>query len=427
MRIAVLVIGAGGREHALAWTLALSKHVSQVYVAPGNAGTRWEEGTFRAPCSNVSTTGGIDELLKFAVEKHIGLTVVGPETPLAEGIVDAFRQAGLTIFGPTKAAAQLETSKAFAREFMRVHNIPSPQFTVFTAYDKAREYALQHGGALVVKADGLAGGKGVIVCDDTEAVIDALRRLMIDQEFGDAGQRVILEERLDGREVSVLALTDGKEVFPLPAARDHKRLLDGDQGPNTGGMGVYAPVPDVSAAQLDDIYRTILAPTVWHMGEMGIPYTGVLYAGIMITAAGPKVLEFNCRFGDPETQAILPLLDGDLAELLLACTEERLFDYIYEGKVHWHSGACVAVVASAAGYPMSYTKGTPIEGIQNIEEALVFHAGTQKQNGQLVTAGGRVLTVSARGATMEDARRNVYAAVEKIHFEGIHFRKDIGL
>ncbi|MBK6326156.1 MAG: phosphoribosylamine--glycine ligase [Chloroflexi bacterium] len=411
----ILIVGSGGREHALAWKLAQSPLVEEIFIAPGNAGTGLI-GT-NVPIAVEDVAG----LVAFAREKGIGLTAVGPEIPLALGLVDAFQAAGLTVFGPTQAAAQLETSKAFAKAFMQEVGIPTAVSATFTDYQQAANYLPD--GPVVVKASGLAAGKGVIVCDNRAEAEAALRQIMLDREFGPAGDEVIIEERLSGPEVSLLAFCDGQTAVPLPPARDHKRAYDGDLGPNTGGMGVYAPPPDVDAALVDHIMRTVIQPAVDGMARRGAPYVGVLYAGIMLTAVGPKVLEFNCRFGDPETQALLPLLDGDLAEILLACAAGRLTPEM----VRVHSGACATVVMAAPGYPGTYPKGLPITGLEAVpEEVVVFHAGTHHADGQIVTSGGRVLCVSARGADLATAVSRAYAGVAAIHFDGAHYRTDIG-
>ena len=411
----ILIVGSGGREHALAWKLAQSPLVEEIFIAPGNAGTGLI-GT-NVPIAVEDVAG----LVAFAREKGIGLTAVGPEIPLALGLVDAFQAAGLTVFGPAQAAAQLETSKAFAKAFMQEVGIPTAVSATFTDYQQAANYLPD--GPVVVKASGLAAGKGVIVCDNRAEAEAALRQIMLDREFGPAGDEVIIEERLSGPEVSLLAFCDGQTAVPLPPARDHKRAYDGDLGPNTGGMGVYAPPPDVDAALVDHIMRTVIQPAVDGMARRGAPYVGVLYAGIMLTAVGPKVLEFNCRFGDPETQALLPLLDGDLAEILLACAAGRLTPEM----VRVHSGACATVVMAAPGYPGTYPKGLPITGLEAVpEEVVVFHAGTHHADGQIVTSGGRVLCVSALGADLATAVSRAYAGVAAIHFDGAHYRTDIG-
>jgi phosphoribosylamine--glycine ligase len=425
----ILVIGGGGREHALAWVLARSPGVAQVLVAPGNAGTTWPAAADRAPSESFPVADSDQpQLIALAQEQQIDLTVVGPEAPLASGVVDAFRERGLPIFGPSRAAAQLESSKAFAKSFMRDCGIPTADFVLFDQYEAARDYVEQQNRPLVIKADGLAAGKGVVVCDGPEAAEQALRRMLVEREFGDAGANVLVEQRLSGREVSVLAFSDGRSIALMPPARDHKRVCDGDRGPNTGGMGAYAPAPDLDAAQLDAIRRTILEPAVAGMAARGAPYVGVLYAGLMLTDNGPQTLEFNCRFGDPETQVILPLLKTPLDEVLLACVAGRL-DQV---EVRWRSGACAAVVLASAGYPGAYPKGLPIYGLNEVaaefapDELVVFHAGTAGPAERPVTSGGRVLAVSGLGKTLAEALARAYAGVEWISFEGMHYRRDIG-
>jgi phosphoribosylamine---glycine ligase len=425
----ILVIGGGGREHALAWALARSPSVAQVFVAPGNAGTAWPAATGRAPAESVAIADSdLPQLLAFAQERQIDLTVVGPEAPLAAGVVDVFSQRGLPIFGPSRAAAQLESSKAFAKSFMRECGIPTADFAIFDEYEAARDYVEQLRRPLVIKADGLAAGKGVVVCDGLEDADGALRRMLVEREFGDAGATVLVERRLSGREVSVLAFSDGHSIALMPTARDHKRAYDGDRGPNTGGMGAYAPASDLNATQLDAIRRTIVEPAIAGMAARGTPYVGVLYAGLMLTEDGPQALEFNCRFGDPETQVILPLLETPLDEVLLACIAGRL----NQVELRWRSGACAAVVLAAPGYPGAYPKELPIYGLDAVaaeyspDELVVFHAGTAGPPDRPVTSGGRVLAVSGLGDSLAEALAHTYAGVERIHFEGMHYRRDIG-
>lgn len=429
----ILVIGGGGREHALAWALARSPRVRHVYVAPGNAGTEWPanpNATGLAPRASASRVpiapDDFDALIAFAREHDVYMAVVGPEAPLAAGIVDAFQQAGVPIFGPSQAAAQIEASKAFAKAFMEQTGIPTAAHAAFTDYDAARAYLRQHPAPVVVKASGLAAGKGVIVCETQEEAEAALRMIMVDRAFGAAGDVVVIEEFLQGPEVSVLAFSDGRTVKRMPPARDHKRIYEGDRGPNTGGMGAFAPPPDVDEALLDEIEATILRPAVQGMLERGTPYVGVLYAGLMLTQDGPKVLEFNCRFGDPETQAILLLLESDLLDVFEACLAGRLD----ETNVQWRDGAAATIVLASPGYPGAYPKGLPIEGVERAaahENVVVFHAGTARDEaGRLVTAGGRVLNVSAYDADLERALQRAYAAVEEIAFEGMQYRRDIG-
>lgn len=423
----VLVIGSGGREHALAWALARSAQVERVTVAPGNAGTVWAPGDGVAESRNAPI--GVDDfsgLIDLAHAEGIALTVVGPEVPLAAGVVDAFTAADLPAFGPSKAAAQLEASKAFSKDFMKKHGIPTAGYRTFTNFETADKYLDEVDGSVVIKASGLAAGKGVIVTDTVDEARRALRQTMQDKIFGASGDTVIIEERISGPEVSVLAFSDGKTIAPMPPARDHKRVRDNDQGPNTGGMGCYTPVPDVSQAEIEEIKRTILQPTVDGMHEQGIPYIGVLYAGLMKTSAGFKVIEFNCRFGDPETQVILPLLESDLFEIAKACAEGRL-DQI---DIRWNKSACATVALASPGYPGSYPKGLPISVLDKAaqhEGVSIFHAGTALDgSGQVVTSGGRVLNVSAVGADLPEALGRAYSAVEDIHFDGMHFRRDIG-
>lgn len=419
-KINVLIVGSGGREHALAWKFAQSSHVATIYVAPGNAGTA-------GVATNVAIKDSdIDGLLAFAQENDIGLTMVGPEVPLSLGITDRFTDQGLRIYGPAQAAAQLESSKAFSKAFMERHGIPTARYAAFTDYEEAMDYltALPDGG-VVVKASGLAAGKGVIVCDDLAQGRDALREIMLDKQFGDAGGEVVIEERLEGVEVSLLAFCDGKRAVPMVPARDHKRALDGDQGLNTGGMGAFAPVDDLADGFVEEMTAAVLQKTVDGMAAEGTPYVGILYAGLMLTATGVQVLEFNCRFGDPETQVILPLLKSDLVEVIETC----LAGSLTTADVEIHDGAAATVVMAAPGYPKSYPKGLVISGVADadgVDGTAVFHAGTASVDGQLVTSGGRVLAVSALGDDMDDALARAYAGVKKIAFDGAHYRSDIG-
>lgn len=426
MKTNILIIGSGGREHALAWKIAQSTHVSRLYIAPGNAGTTWPAAEGRAPAQNIPIPPEeTARLITFAQQNQVGLTVVGPEIPLAEGIVDAFQSADLPIFGPTQAAAQLEASKAFAKSFMAEHNIPTAACETFTDYEFALDYLQDRPGPHVIKASGLAAGKGVIICQDTAESAAALQSIMLEKQFGAAGDEVLIEECLTGPELSILAFTDGRTIAPLSPARDHKRIFDHDQGPNTGGMGAYAPVPEIDPTLLQQIHQTILQATVDGMAARGTPYKGVLYAGLMLTPDGPKVLEFNCRFGDPETQVIIPLLASDLVEIMLACIEERL----EPSAVQLHPGACATVVMASEGYPDRYPKGRTITGIdtaETLDGVSVFHAGTALENGRIVTNGGRVLSISATAPTLPAALHQAYQAVDLIHFEGAHHRRDIG-
>ncbi|MHC4598804.1 MAG: phosphoribosylamine--glycine ligase [Planctomycetota bacterium] len=415
----VLIVGGGGREHTLAWKIAQSPLVKAIYCAPGNAGTT-------ALGTNVDVGGeDVDALFTFARETGIDLTVVGPEAPLCAGIVDRFHAGGLKIFGPKKAGARLEGSKVFAKELMREHNIPTAKFQVFDEAENARKYVADlKDFPVVVKADGLAAGKGVTVCRDREEAETAIRESMEARRFGSAGDRLIIEDCLEGEETSILAVTDGKTIVTLPPSQDHKAVFDGDQGPNTGGMGAYAPAPVVTGDLLESIERMVLVPTVHAIGKESESFRGVLYAGLMLTKSGPKVLEYNVRFGDPETQPLLTLLKSDIVELILASVEGRLDQTTLEV----HPGYSVCVVMASGGYPGSYAKGKEITGLEAadaLEGTTVFHAGTTAHGGKVFTSGGRVLGVTARAETLAAARDRAYEAAGKIEFEGAHFRKDI--
>jgi len=413
----VLVVGGGGREHALVWKLASSPKVTEIYCAPGNPGI----GKL-AECVSIDVNDN-EALCRFAKEKAIDLTVVGPEVPLTNGIVDLFNANGLKIFGPDKAAAQIEGSKTFAKNLMHKYGIPTAGYAVFTDASAAKKYIMDQGAPIVIKADGLAAGKGVVVAMTLAEAIAAVDMIMCDQAFGAAGTRVVVEEFMQGEEASLLAFTDGYSVVPMISAQDHKRVFDGDQGPNTGGMGAYAPAPVMTSVLLDKVVREILQSTVDAMRQEGCLYKGCLYVGLMITADGPKVVEFNARFGDPETQVVLPLLKSDLVMIMEACNDGKL-DTI---SVEWKNEAAICVVMAAGGYPGNYGKGDVITGIEAAEAqgAVVFHAGTRKQNDAVVTNGGRVLGVIAVGADIMIALKKAYTAVEKINFAGVHYRKDI--
>ncbi len=414
----VLVVGSGGREHALAWKLAQSPKVSQVYVAPGNGGTAREEGLVNVPITEIST------LLEFAKRKGVRLTVVGPEAPLAAGIVDTFRDAGMKIFGPTQAAAQLESSKDFAKHFMARHHIPTAAFGTFINAANAHAYIDRHGAPIVVKADGLAAGKGVVVATTPKEAHAAVDAMLSGNAMGEAGHRVVIEECLLGEEASFIVMVDGKNVLTLASSQDHKRLQDGDQGPNTGGMGAYSPAPVVTPELHTRIMREVIHPTVEGMAADGIPYSGFLYAGIMVGEDGaPKVLEFNCRMGDPETQPILMRLKSDLVMLLEAAVSGRL-DQL---EAKWDRRTALAVVMAAAGYPDAPRKGDVINSLPaNTEDVQIFHAGTQLQNGQLVVNGGRVLAVTALGDSVRMAQARAYEIADQVHFGGSQMRRDIG-
>ena len=415
----VLVIGSGGRENALVWKISQSKLVDKVFCAPGNGGI-----AELAECVNIKADD-INGLLKFALDKKIDLTVVGPEIPLVVGIVGKFQEKKLKIFGPSKFASQLEGSKVFAKEFMVRNNIPTAKFRSFIDSLNARDYVDEVGPPLVIKADGLAAGKGVIICQ-TEAEAEAAIDLIMEKKvFKEAGIQVVIEECLEGEEASILAISDGEDFVVLESSQDHKRIFDNDQGPNTGGMGAYSPAPIVSEDLKKEIAQKILRPVIDGMKKEGHKFCGVLYAGLMITKEGPKVLEFNVRFGDPETQAILPRLKSDLVEIIFAALDGKLADF----KLEWDSRPCVCVVMAAGGYPGAYQKNKPISGLEKAKELkdiVVFHAGTKLEKGEILTSGGRVLGVTGLGQNIKEAIANTYKAVEKIYFEEAHCRKDIG-
>lgn len=415
----VLVVGGGGREHTLCWKLAQGSAVEKVYCAPGNAGI---EGV--AECVPIAADE-VGKLRDFAKAQSIDLTVVGPELPLTLGISDAFRADGLKVFGPVAAAAQLEGSKVFAKEFMKEMGIPSAGFESFGSLDAALAHLDKIPYPTVVKADGLAAGKGVLVAKSKAEAADFLRQVMADKVFGEAGGRVIIEDCLDGEETSILALTDGKDMVVLTPSQDHKRAYDNDEGPNTGGMGAYSPVSIVTPEMVGVIRDRVLQPVVDGMNKRGTPFVGVIYAGMMLSGKGPQVLEFNVRFGDPETQVVVPLIEGDLAEMCLSAAEGRLS----EAKWQPASRAAMCVVMAAGGYPGGYEKGKPISGIESaeaLEDVIVFHAGTKKQDGKFVTAGGRVLGVTGIGADLTAAHKKAYEAVKLISWEGVQYRNDIG-
>ena len=418
----VLVIGGGGREHALAWKLAQSPRVQQVYVAPGNGGTARDRELVNVPLTDVA------QLREWAKEQQIGLTVVGPEAPLAAGVVDDFRAHGLRIFGPTRAAAQLESSKAFSKAFMQRHGIPTAEFETFTDPVAAHAYVKRKGAPIVVKADGLAAGKGVVVAMTLAEAHEAIDFMLLDNSLGvthnPGGARVVIEEYLQGEEASFIVLCDGKNVTALATSQDHKRLLDGDQGPNTGGMGAYSPAPVVTAEVHARAMREVILPTVRGMEKDGIAYTGFLYAGLMIDAQGKlRTLEFNCRMGDPETQPILMRLKSDLFEVMMAATSEGLDKVDLE----WDRRVALGVVLAAGGYPMTPRRGDVITGLPaDAPDAMVFHAGTTLQEGQVVTSGGRVLCVTALAESVRQAQQKAYEVAQGIAFEGMQYRRDIG-
>lgn len=416
----VLVIGSGGREHALAFKAAQSAKVEKVFVAPGNAGTALEP-----KLENVAI--GVEDiaaLVSFAKENNVELTIVGPEAPLVIGVVDRFREEGLAIFGPTAAAAQLEGSKSFTKDFLARHKIPTADYQTFEQIDPALAYLKEKGAPIVVKADGLAAGKGVIVAMTEQEAEDAIRDMLAGNAFGDAGSRVVIEEFLEGEEASFIVMVDGENVLPFATSQDHKRAYNEDKGPNTGGMGAYSPAPVVTAEIHQRIMDEVIYPTVKGMSDEGHPYTGFLYAGLMITADGtPKVIEYNCRFGDPETQPIMLRLQSDLVELIEAANRVELD----KTDIQFDSRAAVGVVLAAAGYPGSYPKGDAISGLRvdYAEGTKVFHAGTKQDGDNVVTAGGRVLCATALGKTVTEAQQNAYKLVDEINWQGVEFRTDI--
>jgi phosphoribosylamine--glycine ligase len=415
----VLVIGSGGREHAICWKLSQSPKLTKLYAAPGNAGMEDVAQLVDIPLKDQ------EGLLKFCKKEGIGLVVVGPEAPLTEGIVDRFTKEGIKIFGPTKFCAQLEGSKVFSKEMMRKLSIPTAEFEVFTSADKAMDYVAKKGVPIVIKVDGLAGGKGVAVVTSKPKAMEAIHKDMVKKVFGKAGERIVIEECLEGEEASVIAVTDGETVRLLASSQDHKRIFEGDHGPNTGGMGAYSPAPVVTAELEKEIQEKVFVPIVGEMRALGHPFKGFLYAGIMVTAQGFRVLEFNVRLGDPEAQAILPRLKNDLLEIFLAAVDGTLSGTALQ----WRDEDCVCVVIASQGYPDEYETGKKIAGLSSAKESpgiQVFHAGTKRQNGDLVTAGGRVLNVVGSGHGMFEALSRTYNAVDKIFFDKMYYRKDIG-
>ncbi|MBI2399461.1 MAG: phosphoribosylamine--glycine ligase [Deltaproteobacteria bacterium] len=415
----VLIVGGGGREHALAWKLSQSKSVTKLFIAPGNPGTAMHGENIPIAAEE------IDELKAFALREKIDFTVVGPELPLTLGITDAFTAEGLLVFGPSKAAAELEGSKAFSKELMLRHNIPTAFYKKFEHAAEARAYIETHKPPMVVKADGLAAGKGVVICQSAQEALEAVDLIMTEKAFGSAGKKIIIEEFLVGEEASFLAITDGKTVLPLAPAQDHKAIFDGDRGPNTGGMGAYSPAPVLTPELQKEVMEKVMLPAVSGMEKEGRPYKGILYAGLMMTKTGPKVLEFNCRFGDPETQPILMRLGTDLLEALLAAAKGNLDEVSLE----WKTEAAVCVVMAAKGYPGDYLKGSEIRGLDKaalLPDTVVFHAGTASRDGKVVTSGGRVLGVTALGVDIKAAIENAYKAAALIEWEGAQYRTDIG-
>jgi phosphoribosylamine--glycine ligase len=414
----ILVIGSGGREHALAWRFTQSPRVSKVFVAPGNAGTAREEGVANVPITDH------DALVKFAKEQGIHCTVVGPEAPLAAGIVDTFRTAGLRIFGPTRLAAQLEASKDFAKRFMERHDIPTARYGTFTDAKAAHAYVMKHGAPIVIKADGLAAGKGVVVAETVDEAHEAIDAMLEGNSLGESGRRVVIEEFMEGEEASFIVMVDGRNVLPFASSQDHKRIFDGDRGPNTGGMGAYSPAPVVTPDIHHRVMSEVILPTVKAMAAEGIPYTGFLYAGLMIGKEGaPRVVEFNCRLGDPETQPILMRLKSDL----LALVDHAIDGTLDQVDAEWDRRAALGVVVAAPGYPNEPRKGDLIESLpKDAPDMHVFHAGTVQREGRVVTSGGRVLCVTALGDKVKMAAERAYAATAQVRFEGMQYRKDIG-
>jgi phosphoribosylamine--glycine ligase len=415
----VLVVGGGGREHALVWKLSQSPRVKEVFCAPGNG------GIFQSARCLAIAADDLEGLARFGTDEKIDLTVVGPELPLTMGIVDLFNREGLRIFGTTKGAARLEGSKVFAKDLMRHYNIPSARYRVFDDHNEAVAYIKKEGTPIVVKADGLAAGKGVILADTVQEAVEAIDAIMVKRVFGEAGDRVVVEERLEGEEASFIAFSDGEHVLPLASSQDHKAVYDADQGPNTGGMGAYSPAPVVTPAVHDRIMNQIMIPTVKALAAEGHPYQGVLYAGLMIKEGEPKVLEFNCRLGDPETQPIFLRMGGDLIPIIEACIEGDLTGV----EIGWDPRTAVCVVMASQGYPGSYEKGKLIQGLEKVKkmkEVFVFHAGTALKDGTYMTAGGRVLGVTGLGKGIKEAMAVTYRAVSEITWEGVHFRTDIG-
>ena len=411
----ILVVGRGGREHAIVWALKKSNRVRQIYCAPGNAGI--------AQLAECVPIGELDfeSLSRFALDHAVDLVVVGPDDPLSEGIVDYMEKRGIPVFGPRKNAAILEGSKAFTKQLLKKYNIPTADFETFDRYEDALAYVRRNGAPIVVKADGLAAGKGVVVARTLDEAEQALKRIMVDKAFGKSGERVVIEQFMQGQEMSILSFVDGAVVRPMVPSQDHKPAFDGDRGPNTGGMGTYAPLPHIPQSVIDEAIETIIRPTAEAMVKEGRPFRGVLYAGLMITPEGPKTVEFNARFGDPEAQVVLPLLETDLVDIMLATLNGRLGDM----DIRWSDEAAVCVIMASSGYPGGYEKGFPIEGLDQVRDSIVFHAGTAARDGTIVTNGGRVLGVTARGANIAEARAKAYADVARIRFHGAHYRTDI--
>lgn len=415
--VKVLVVGGGGREHTIVWALKKSPRIQKLYCAPGNAGI-----AELAECIPLQVNQ-FEELSQFAIREAIDLVVIGPDDPLSEGIVDHMEGHGLTVYGPRQNAAIIEGSKVFTKQLLRDYNIPTAAYGSFDRYEDAQAYLQEQGLPIVIKADGLAAGKGVIIAQTKEEAETALKQIMVDKVFGESGNQVVIEEFLTGQEMSILSFVDGEIVRPMLPSQDHKQVFDGDRGPNTGGMGTYSPVPHIAQSLIDEAIETIIRPTAAAMVKEGRPFRGVLFAGLMMTPNGPKTIEFNARFGDPETQVVLSLLETDLLEIFLATLEGKLADI----EIEWSTDSAVCVVLASGGYPASYAKGLPIEGLDQVEHSVVFHAGTAVKDGRMVTNGGRVLGVTARGASIQEARERAYADADRIRFDGKHYRTDIAL
>lgn len=413
----ILVIGRGGREHAIVWALRKSERVSHIYCAPGNAGI-----AALAECVPIKESE-FAQIAQFALDYSIDLVVVGPDDPLAAGIVDVLEERHIPVFGPRQNAAIIEGSKVFTKELLKKYDIPTAAYESFEDYEAALAYVRKQGAPIVIKADGLAAGKGVIVAQTLEEAEKALRDIMVDKVFGESGSQVVVEQFLQGQEMSILSFVDGEVVRPMVPSQDHKQVFDGDKGPNTGGMGTYCPLPHIAQSVIDEAIETIIKPTAAAMVKEGRPFRGVLFAGLMITEDGPKTIEFNARFGDPETQVVLSLLETDLIDIFLATINGRLQDM----DIRWSDEAAVCVILASGGYPGSYPKGIPISGLDEVRDSVVFHAGTAEKDGRIVTEGGRVLGVTAKGATIEEARAKAYADAERIRFEGMQYRRDIAL
>ncbi|MBB5325174.1 phosphoribosylamine--glycine ligase [Anoxybacillus tepidamans] len=411
----VLIIGRGGREHAIAWKAAQSPLVTKLYAAPGNPGIA--EVAELVPIAEHDT----EALVQFAKNARIDLTIVGPEAPLLNGVVDRFQEEGLRIFGPRKEAALIEGSKAFAKELMKKYRVPTAEYQSFTSYEEAKAYVEQKGAPIVIKADGLAAGKGVTVAMTVQEAIDALYAMMVEEKFGEASKQVVVEEFLEGEEFSLMAFVHGEKAYPMAIAQDHKRAFDNDEGPNTGGMGAYSPVPQIAGEIVQQAVEQIIYPVAKALVAEGRPFTGVLYAGLIATAQGPKVIEFNARFGDPEAQVVLPRLENDLVQFIIDLLEGK------EVALTWSKEAAIGVVLASKGYPEAYESGAVIEGLNELKEStLVFHAGTKTENGALCTNGGRVLLIAAKGATLEEAQQEAYAQIAKVRCDQLFYRRDIG-